>query len=44
MTPRYLDVATRVAGGGELQRMVLSGAGVVDAASMLWSDIEALVG
>jgi tRNA(Arg) A34 adenosine deaminase TadA len=44
MTPRYLDVATRVVGSGELQRMVLSGAGVVDAASMLWSDIEALVG
>jgi tRNA(adenine34) deaminase len=44
MTPRYLDIAARVAGSRELQQMALGGSGVVDAASTLWTEIEVLIG
>ena len=43
MTPQYLDVATRVAGNRDLRRLASNGAGVLDAASALWNDIEALI-
>ena len=42
-TPQYLDIARRVADSRKLQRMASSGAGVVDAVSTLWGDIEVLV-
>jgi tRNA(Arg) A34 adenosine deaminase TadA len=44
MTPRYLDVATRVSSGRELHHLALRGASVIDAASALWTDVEALAG
>jgi tRNA(adenine34) deaminase len=44
MTPRYLDIATKVARSRELQCMASSGAGVVDVATTLWTDIEVLIG
>ena len=44
MAPQHLAVATRVAGDRDLHRLALSGASVVDAASVLWTDIEGFAG
>jgi tRNA(Arg) A34 adenosine deaminase TadA len=43
MAPQHLDVATRVATHRSLRSLVLRDASVVDAASALWTDVEALV-
>jgi tRNA(adenine34) deaminase len=43
MTPRYLDLATRLAGSRDLQGIALSGGGVIEAARTLWADIEVLI-
>jgi hypothetical protein len=42
MTPEYLEVATRVASSGDLQRVGSSKDDVLAAASTVWTDVEAL--
>jgi tRNA(adenine34) deaminase len=42
LSPRHLDLATRVAGDGHLADVATHGGGVVDAIGALWSDLVAL--
>ena len=42
-TPQFFMLATRVAGGGDLQRVALRDGTVIDAATTVWREVEALV-
>ena len=44
LSPRHLDLATRVAEEGHLAEVAASGGSVVDAIRALWSDLVALAG